>query len=228
MDGIEKITARIREDAAREVAEISAQAREKAAAIEEQYRVQAEREVQTILARGRQTVQERQERLQSAAGMECRKLELAAKQEVLGETFELALEKLCSLPDEQYITLLTDLAVRASRNGREKLIFSPKDRARVGKQVVIAANEQLVKRVMPDLPDGLTESKVGAFLGKVVHNTAAMVTGAGQLTLSEETRPIRGGFIMVDGDVEVNCAFETLVRMQRERMERDVAAILFD
>ena len=48
------------------------------------------------------------------------------------------------------------------------------------------------------------------------------------MTLSEETRPIRGGFIMVDGDVEVNCAFETLVRMQRERMERDVAAILFD
>jgi len=33
---------------------------------------------------------------------------------------------------------------------------------------------------------------------------------------------------MVDGDVEVNCAFETLVRVQREKLERDVAAILFD
>lgn len=228
MDGIEKISARIREDAAREVAQIGAQAREKAAAIEEQYRTQAAREVQAILARGSQAVQERKDRLQSAAGMERRKLELAAKQEVLGEAFELAVAKLCSLPDEQYIALLTGLAVRASQNGREKLVFSPRDRVRVGKQVVIAANEQLVKRVMPDLPDGLTESKVGAFLGKVVHNTAAMVTGAGQLTLSEETRPIRGGFIMVDGDVEGNCAFETLVRMQRERMEREVAAILFD
>lgn len=228
MDGIEKITARIREDAEQEVARIDAQAREKAAAIEEQYRTQAEREAQAILERGNRAAQERKERLQAAAGMERRKLELAAKQEVLGEAFELAVEKLCSLPDEQYIALLTDLAVRATQSGREKLVFSPKDRARVGKQVVIAANECLVKQVAPGLPDGLAETKVGAFLGKVVHNTTAMVTGTGLMTLSEETRPIRGGFIMVDGDVEVNCAFETLVRMQRERMERDVAAILFD
>ena len=72
-----------------------------------------------------------------------------------------------------------------------------------------------------------TESKVGAFLGKVVNTTAAMVTGTGLLTLSEETRPIKGGFIMVDGDIEVNCAFETLVRLQREKLEKEVAGVLF-
>jgi V/A-type H+-transporting ATPase subunit E len=47
------------------------------------------------------------------------------------------------------------------------------------------------------------------------------------LTLSEETRPIRGGFILSDGDVEVNCAFDVLVRMERERLEKDVADLLF-
>ena len=78
------------------------------------------------------------------------------------------------------------------------------------------------------IPDAITDTKVGAFLGKVVNSTTAMVTGTGMLTLSEETRPMRGGFIMVDGDVEINCAFETLVRLQREKLELAVAKTLFD
>ena len=53
------------------------------------------------------------------------------------------------------------------------------------------------------------------------------MAGTGQLTLSEKTRSMRGGFVMSDGDVEVNCAFETLVRMSREKLEKEVADILF-
>jgi V/A-type H+-transporting ATPase subunit E len=33
---------------------------------------------------------------------------------------------------------------------------------------------------------------------------------------------------MVDGDIEINCAFETLVRLQRESIEKDVAKVLFE
>lgn len=228
MDGIEKITARINEDADREIAGITAQAQEKAQAVRAQYEAQAEQEKRAILDRGRRAADERLERLKSAAGLERRKLELATKQQVLGEAFDLALEKLCALPDEQYIQLLSDLAVRAAQTGREQLIFSPKDRARIGKQVVLSANDKLVRRVAPELPEELAGSRVGAFLDKVVHNTTAIVTGTGMLTLSEETRPIRGGFIMSDGDVEVNCAFEVLVRIQRESLEKEVAGVLFE
>ena len=39
---------------------------------------------------------------------------------------------------------------------------------------------------------------------------------------------IRGGLILSDGDVEVNCAFETLVRLQRGELDRQVAKVLFD
>ena len=87
--------------------------------------------------------------------------------------------------------------------GCEQLIFSPKDRERVGEQVVAAANEKLSQ-------DGAAEARVG------------------QLALSEEARPMRGGFILSDGEVEVNCAFETLVRLQREKLERRAAEILFE
>ena len=228
MNGIEKITAKIAADTEAEIAQLTAQTDEKVRSIGEAAKAQADKESADTLARGRKAADERLERLKSAAQMETRKLALGAKQEVLGEAFDLALEKLCSLPDPEYIELLTRLAVEASSTGREQLVFSPKDRARIGKQVVVAANDAMVKGVAPELPGSITDTKVGAFLGKVVNSTTAMVTGTGMLTLSEETRPIKGGFIMVDGDVEINCAFETLVRLQREKLEKDVANLLLD
>lgn len=227
MNGIEKITARIAADADQEVAAIQAQAQQQVDAILADAAAQAKAMSEDILSRGRKAADERLERLQSAAQMETRKLKLAAKQEVLGEAFEKALNDLCSLPDEEYIALLTDLVVKASSTGKEKLIFSLRDRNRIGKQVVVAANDRLVKEHAPELPSAVTDTKVGAFFGRVVNNTTAMVTGTGLLTLSEETRNIMGGFIMVDGDVEINCTFETLVRLEREKLEKEVAGILF-
>ena len=227
MDGMEKITARIREDADREIAQMNQETDRQIQALQEQAQAQADREREEILARGTRAAAERLERLKSAAQMERRKLELAAKQEVLGEAFDKALEKLCTLPEEEYIQLLTALVLQAVSTGREQIIFSPKDRARIGKAVVVAANEALVKQVAPELPDSLTDSKVGAFLGKMVNSATAQITGTGLLTLSEETRPIQGGFILVDGPVEVNCSFEAMFRLQREKLEKPAAELLF-
>lgn len=61
-------------------------------------------------------------------------------------------EKLCTMPEQEYVALLTKLALEASSTGREQLIFSPQDRSRVGKQVVVAANEALVKGWPPNCP----------------------------------------------------------------------------
>ena len=164
MEGIEKITAKIAQDSQEEIARLTAETEEKVRAIQASAKAQADKETADTLARGEKAAQERLERLKSAAKMETKKLELAAKQEVLGEAFDLALDKLCALPEEEYIALLTRLALGASSSGREQLVFSPKDRARVGKQVVVAANEAMVKGVVPELPGAITETKVGAFL----------------------------------------------------------------
>lgn len=195
MDGIEKITGRIAEDGAREAEAILADARAQADAITARYEAQAQRESQEIVDRGRRNADERVDRLASVAQLDARKLELAAKQEMLSRAYDLALEQLLGLPDKQYTDLLTSLAVQASSTGREAVIFSQKDRTRYGKAVVTQANEQLKD---------------------------------GHLTLSEQTRPIKGGLILSDGDVEVNCTFETLVRLQRGEMDREVAKVLFD
>lgn len=228
MNGIEKITERIEGDAQREIDAVLNAARGEAEGITERYQAQAGRESADLVARGEKAAAERVERLGSVAQLEARKLALAAKQEMLDRAFELALQKLCTLPDEEYIDLLAALTVKAAQSGKEQVIFSRKDRSRVGKAVVTRANEMLAKQVAPKLPDELTDTKAGAILDRVVTGASAILAGTGMLTLAEETRPIRGGVILSDGDVEVNCTFETLVRLQREAMSGEVAKALFD
>lgn len=228
MNGIEKITARIAEDGKAENDALLAEARSQAAEITAKYQAQAKAEAEEILDQGRKNAGERARHLDSMAQMECRKAVLAAKQDVIGEAFDLALKKLQALPTDQYVELLANLAVQASTTGREKLIFSPSLRAQVGKAVVTAANKKLAEAVSPKLPEEVADSKAGAILDKVVTGASAILNGTGMLTLSEETRPMDGGFILSDGAVEVNCTFDTLIRLQRGALAGEVAKVLFD
>ena len=67
-----------------------------------------------------------------------------------------------------------------------------------------------------------------AQVGKDVVAAANKKLAAGGLTLAEETRPMDGGFILSDGAVEVNCTFDTLIRLQRGALAGEVAKALFD
>lgn len=194
MNGIEKITARIETDAKAEVAAILREAEEKAAAIREQYKVQAAAQAKAAEAEGREAARRQAERLESAAQMEAKKQLLAAKQACLNEAFDKAQKELLALPDGEYAQLLARMAVKASRTGKEEILLNARDLKRVGAQVVEKAN--------------------------------ALKKGAA-LTLSGETREMAGGLTLRDGNVEVNCAFETQLRVLREEMAAQVAGILF-
>jgi V/A-type H+-transporting ATPase subunit E len=52
--------------------------------------------------------------------------------------------------------------------------------------------------------------------------------GDAMLTLAEETRPMDGGFILSSGQTEVNCTFDTLIRLQRSELAGQVAKVLFE
>ena len=194
MNGIEKITARINADAQAEIDRILSQAREAAAQTAQRYRAQADAESAALAARGEKAAAEREERLVSVAQMEARKVTLAAKQEMVEQVYQRALEKLRTMPQEQYTAVLAALLVRASSTGAEEVVFSPEDRDKAGKAAVAKANGQLPK---------------------------------GALTVSGETRPIAGGFILKDHNVEVNCTFDTLVRLQKAETAGAVAKKLF-
>lgn len=193
MNGIEKITQRIESDAQAEIDRILGEARDEAARITASYRAQADAEARDLEAKNERAAAEQEERLVSAAQMKARKVQLAAKQEMVEKAYIQALEKLCAMPQEQYVAVLANLLVEASSNGREEAVFSKEDREQVGKAAVEKANQ---------------------------------ISGK-QLRLSEETQPIRGGFILKDKNVEVNCTFETLVRLQKAETAGAVVKTLF-
>ena len=193
MNGIEKITQRIETDAQAEIDRILSAAREEADQITGRYKAQADAEAASLAARNEKSAAEREERLVSVAQMEARKVQLAAKQEMVEKAYDLALEKLCAMPDARYTEVLAGLLVQASSNGREEAIFSPEDRERVGKAAVDKAN---------------------AASGK-------------QLKLSQETRPLKGGFVLRDENIEVNCTFDTLVRLEKAETTGAVVKKLF-
>ncbi|MEG0765446.1 MAG: hypothetical protein RRY65_07590, partial [Pseudoflavonifractor sp.] len=123
--------------------------------------------------------------------------------------------------------LLASLAVKAARTGREQVIFSQKDRNRVGKAVVTRANELLAQAVAPKLPEEITDTRAGAMLAKAVSGASALLAGTGMLTLAEGTRPMKGGIVLSDGEVETNCSFEVLVRLQKDSLTGEVVKTLF-
>jgi vacuolar-type H+-ATPase subunit E/Vma4 len=47
------------------------------------------------------------------------------------------------------------------------------------------------------------------------------------LTVSPDTRSIRGGVIVINGDIETNCSLDALVSMQRNALSGQVAEKLF-
>ena len=193
MNGIEKITQRIETDTQAEIDRILGDARAEADDITDRYQAQANNEAAELAAKNQKAAAEREERLVSVAQMEARKVQLAAKQEMVEKAYDLALEKLCAMPDAQYTEVLAGLLVQASSNGREEAIFSPEDRERVGKAAVDKAN---------------------AASGK-------------QLKLSKETRPLKGGFVLRDENIEVNCTFDTLVRLEKAETTGAVVKKLF-
>ena len=225
MNGIEKITARIDADTQAEIDRILGDANAQAEAIGAKYRAQAAAEDADLLAKGQKAAAEREERLVSAAQMEARKSLLAVKQEMVEQAYQRALEKLCSLPKEQYVELMAAMLVQVSSTGREEAIFSPEDREDAGRAAVSRANELLAKEVAPELLLG--DGAVASFLNKVAANVSAFAQGTAMLTVAEETRPIQGGFVLRNGRIEVNCTFEALIRSEREQTAGAVAKLLF-
>ena len=194
MNGLDKITARIAADAQAQADAILSEGKAQARAITQSWEEKAHAESGAILAQGERAAKERLERLDSMAQMEGKRLLLSAKQEMISQAFDAALERLLSLPQEEYVELLAKLCVQAAVTGREELIFSPADKEKIGAKVAARVN---------------------------------IAKGTAMLTVADETRDIKGGFILVGDGVEVNCAFDVLVRLSRPELERQVAQLLF-
>ena len=199
MNGIERLSQRLIDDAEAKIAEIDADTAEKCGAILDDFRRQAKEAYDARMPEGAAERETRMQRLGSTAEMEAKKSILAFKQEMIGKVFDTAVEKLVSMPKEQYVQFLASLAAKAATQGTEELVFNAKDAEAVGKETVKAANALLKAKGLP-----------------------------GALKLSDQTRDIPGGLIVRQGNIEVNCAADTLVQLNRSELATQVAEILFD
>lgn len=198
MNGIDKITASIEAGVLAEVSAIRDETEARCREIKEASEKQAKEEYEAIIEQGKKDCETRAERIVSAAGMETRKTVLAMKQEMVSKAFELAVDKVCSLPEDEYVAFLARQAANAADTGLEEIVFNEKDKAAVGKKVAKSANDLLGERGLP-----------------------------GKLTVSEAVCNIRGGLLLRQGDIEVNCAVETIASSLRSQMASEVANAMF-
>ena len=143
MKGTEKIIAHIQADAAAQADAILAQAEQQCAEIREGYEHKAKDAYAEKIRAGVKANQDRLESVERLARMEGRKSVLALKQDMVSKSFDLAVDKLVNLPEDQYVALLAKLAAQASVTGDEQVVLNARDREKVGPAVVAAANAKL-------------------------------------------------------------------------------------
>lgn len=199
MTGIEKITARIDADAQAEVAAIKSASDARCAELRADYDKKAQEAYWERIRAGVKECESRVDRMGRLAQMESKKSVLSLKQSMVDEAFERAVEQICRLPQDEYVSAMASLAARSAVSGAEELVLNAKDRERCGAQIVEAANAAL------------------AAAGK-----------AANLKLSAETGDMKAGFLLREGDVSVNCAVEVLAELCRSEMAAKVASALFD
>ncbi len=186
---IESITKRIEDEAKAVADELIAAAKSQKASIVKDATTKAaeiEQEAKERAAKDSKILVERRE---SVAGLESRKMQLAAKQDVIAESFDSALNKLLALDESKYLEFITNKL--AAFEGQS------------GEILLNAADKQ----------------KYGAKLAKLIEKTAIKV--------SDDEAKIKGGFILKQGDISINCSMEKLLEDNKEEMMSTIAQKLF-
>ena len=198
MAGVEQLTQKILEDAKIQADNIKKQAQAEAQTILDQARERVETQCSQIIAEANQKAEEIRERLVSVAQLNGRKTKLQVKQELIAQVFDQALDRLCSMPDEQYSQVLLTMISAAVEKGTEEIMLSERDRSRLSPDFLMKVNQQLQKK-------GLQ----------------------GSLQISDQEAQIKGGFILKSGDILVNYSFEALIKQKYDDLAMEVAGLLF-
>lgn len=203
--GIEDILARIESDAAREIEKARAAAEAQKATIMAEAQAAADAIITTAAREARQHKERTIERLISAARLEARNRLLAVKQKFIDLAFEQALESVRRLHDDKYRKLLMNLLVKNVDRGDESVVVSERDAIRLGADFMEEVNREIERTKSPS--------------GKA---------RKGHLKLVTQKAETEGGFILRSGRLEVNMTFSAMLKAVRDRIEADVARVLFE
>ena len=198
MGKAEKLKQKILSDGEAEARKILQEGEAEASLIRDEAQAEADKATSQYHAKADADAAEHIRRQTSLRELEARKAVLAEKGRLMEEVFDKVLKSLREKDRAGGYGLTRDLLLKEIETGTEEIIVAPDDRKAIDKAFIDSINVEIVKA------------------GK-----------KGEITLSDETKDIRGGFILRRGRVELNSSFDTLLTMLRDDVETKVAAILF-
>lgn len=195
--GLDSILSKIESDASTEISRIESGSREQVLEITRAAESRGKTLAMDIARTARAAAEEQAKRVLTLAGLDARRHDLEVKQRLVAKAFEEAASRLQGVPDGEYQALVREMLLGAVKTGGEEVIVSPRDRSRLA-PCISEANKQRVAS------------------GK-----------KGNLKMASSTRDMLGGFILVEGKVETNNTFDVALRLKRDELEPEVAAVLF-
>lgn len=198
MGGVNSIKDKILEDARIDAERIIQEAEEKALALKGEKGQQADILKKRFIEENNEKAKERNRRMLAVAQLEMRKGILAVKQEMIDKVLIETLKAIEAMPAEQYRQIIADMLEDSVVTGAEQVIFSNKDQKRLDEEFLAEVNNRLKLK------------------GK-----------KGNLKLVPERGSFNSGFVLIAGGIEINNSFESIIRMSRDRLESEIAQILF-
>ena len=195
---LEKILERIKADAQGEADNIRNRASASAEEITKKAQADAEKLKAEALESAKITAEQHKERIISTAQLDLRKQLLAEKQKAIDSAFQEAMNNIINMDDAQYREFLKKMIVPSVQTGSEEIILCERDKARLGKSFLKELNREI--------------SSGG---------------GSGNLTISQDTYDMLGGFVLRRGKIEINGSLESIFGSSRDDLETEVAKILF-
>jgi len=195
MSNIKNLTSKIIEDAEDKKEVILSEAEKEKNKILSKKQEEARKTEKAIIEKAEIEAISRKERIISSAKLEARNEKLKAKQEVISEIFEMSIESLCNISEEEFKDFVRLTILNIDIVGEQKIILNATGKNIIDSEFLLEINKEL--------------------------NSKATVT------LNEETRNFKGGFILEKDGIEINNTFEDLVNSLKDDLSTDVASMLF-
>lgn len=199
MSDVKNLTSKILKDAEERKESILKAANEEKAKIIAKKQAIAKQEEEAMIEKAKVEAKTRRERIVSGAELKARNEKLAAKQSVIDSVFDQSIEELCKMSNDDMKKFIKNMILSSDITGDEKIILNKEGKSLLDKSLLNTINSELKAN------------------GK-----------KGELTISDEVRTFKGGFILEKDGIEINNTFEDLVNSSRDDLEFEVANVLFN
>lgn len=216
MKGLENMTALILEEAKKDAESILADAQREAQTILADYQQKAEDERTAELSAQMAEAALLERRAESSAEQILRNALLKAKNDLLDAAFSGALQTLLALPANELLAIY--IAIFAS-------VLEGQLRA----EQSACENDLYDEYTAPTTYEIMLSAKDSASLGEDLLKAANALAKPHRKTVVASNRltAIDGGFILVCGDIELNCSLSGYMEQIRSEIEGEVCQILF-